>query len=222
MACRFSVHVRVPALVSMVRAALACSLLGAVGGCSLSSTQSASRDADHGAVAPADHNAGGDSGGDDGRVGVPDAADACGPVFNVCVDSCGIDISGGDWAPASQVCEDGALRCPGETFNYGTCPQRSCARRRVQCCDLTTGEVTLASCQVDGLRGCPAGTPETQNYYGCVPTALAASGCVFSLNGQTCAGPAHNCADGLLHCACDQPDGNGGMAWTCQYGSGIP
>jgi hypothetical protein len=207
---------------SVARGLWAFTVLWATGGCALSSTEGPTRDAASTGLSVGPGVGGSPGGIDGGAGGEPDEAGPCGQTFNVCVDSCGRDITGSDWAPIAEVCQDGALTCPGSTFDYGSCPVGSCARRRPYCCDLATGDVTLAPCQADGLRVCGPETPETRSYFGCVPTALAGSGCVLSLAGQACTGPTHNCADGLLHCTCDQPDGDGGTAWSCHFESGIP
>jgi hypothetical protein len=180
---------------------------------------------DAGAVSPVVQGTGGNAAGvDNGAGGSAGAGDAgaCEEAFNVCIDSCARDITASDWAPIAQVCEDGALKCPGATVTYASCPPGSCARYRPYCCDLTTGDSTLAPCRADGLRACAAETPETPSVFGCVPTALAPSGCVLALAGQPCADPVHNCADGLLHCACDHSGDGGGMVWSCGFESGIP
>jgi hypothetical protein len=190
-------------------------------GCSLSSTQESPRDVDAGATSPVVET-GSDAGAGDPDASGPDATGGCGDLFKVCVDSCARDQYASDWAPLSQVCEDGAATCPGATFNYGTCATGTCARSRPYCCDLDTGDATRAPCQADGLRVCPPGKPETPSYSGCVPTALAGSGCVMALAGQPCAGPAHNCADAFVRCTCAAPDGGGATLWTCEILPLIP
>ena len=190
-------------------------------GCSLSSMEKPMRDVDAGppsSIVDIDTDSG--TGGPDATE--PEAPSACGDLFKVCVDSCARDQYASDWAPLSQVCEGGAVTCPGDTFNYGTCPAGTCARSRPYCCDLDTGDATRAPCQADGMRVCPAGKPEAPSYYGCVPTALAGTGCVMALAGQPCAGPAHNCADTFVHCACAAPDGGAGTVWRCDFLPLIP
>lgn len=190
-------------------------------GCSLSSTAKPPRDVDAGATSPV-METGSDAGpGGPDETG-PDATGPCGELFKVCVDSCARDLFASDWAPLSEICEAGALKCPGDTFNYASCAVGTCARSRPYCCDLDTGDVARAPCQADGLRVCPADRPATSSYYGCVPTALAGSGCVMSLAGQPCAGPAHNCADGFVHCTCAAADGGGAASWSCEFLPLIP
>lgn len=188
-------------------------ILVMISACSLSSTERSSRDVDAAAetsVVLADSDGG------------PDVGPSCGSLYNVCVQSCGSDVTGSDWAPLSQICAEGVVSCPGGTLNYGSCAVGTCARRRSYCCNATSGDVTLAPCQSDGLRACPADLSATQNPYGCVPTALADSGCSMSLAGQACGEPAHNCADVFVHCTCTPSVADGGTVWSCDFISNIP
>ena len=210
---------------SVVRGLGAFAVLWTAGACTLSSTERAALDAGAGGLSPVVQALGGTGGGVDNGAGgaaVSGDAGACEQAYDVCIDSCARDFTASDWAPLAQVCEDGVLTCPGSTFNYASCSTTSCARHRPYCCNPTTGDSTIAPCGADGLRACAAETPETPSVYGCVPTALAASGCVLALAGQPCGEPVHNCSDNLLHCICDQPGDGGGMVWRCEFLSGIP
>jgi hypothetical protein len=45
----------------------------------------------------------------------------------------------------------------------------------------------------------------------------------MSLAGQECGDPAHNCADGFVHCTCNPMAGDGGSrVWSCEFITNIP
>ena len=129
-----------------------------------------------------------------------------------CVWSCGAGEEMGTGDSPHPYCDaEGRFQCPIGSQTLSTCPEGSCARFDLLCCDLTTGHTGPPPCKPDGFRDvCPAGSgPDSSR---CRAPGLDVSNC-FELDQKPCGSSTLECHGGG-DCAC-KARGDGTLLWDC-------